>query len=346
MLTDESFISGSWANSDIGITNSSGTAVSSGVLNESGEAIADVYTITMSAVSAGTGTATVETASPNNPYKGRVVTGVALDGATLVKNVIPGLNLVFSSGTANTNVSVVKLGAYEGSFDASGTGNAPTAGVRHRVTNTGSTDLSGARARLLTQSILYRKTGNALAAVRPFAELATEKLATGTSRIAPYAIKTVSVSGSGGSKIASVQVDDVTLPADSVLDLVTGTLVSGVGLKAVGTSNWYRIQDGPLETLEFCISPLCANNDVGNVLIFPARYLQIAPDVAGSAGTYGTADVVLTDAAGVSGVLGASGVAYYWTRVFIGFGANSESNPYPMAVALEGNETGSANWAG
>lgn len=345
-LKDKIFVGGVWVDTAARFSNTAGTALTSLSAIKDGEAIADIYTLTMSSVVALTGTVTVGTASPNNPYKGRVVTAVPLDGTTAVKNIIPGISLVFASSAANGNVSQVSVGSYAGTIDASGVGSGvPSAGVRHQVENTGLGLISNSVVKLLTMAIWAKKIGTVFGEVRPFAPGATEKIAgSGSNRTMPYLMKTVNVTGVGSAKIADLQVDGVTLGANSVLDLATGEELSGVGLKAITPGNGYRIIDGPLTGVEFSLSASCATNDTANILIFPSRFVQIAEDVAGVEGTYGITDVVLTQVGQAAGSIAAAGVAYYWIRTLVPEGATSESNPYPFSVALQGLESGSAGW--
>lgn len=345
-LLDKVYVSSAWVSSALRFSNGTGTPVTSVVENNDGELIADEYTITFSAVGGGTATVTVVTSSPNNPYNGRVKTGVAIDGSTLVKNVIPGLSFVFSAGSANGNIATILAGIYLGVFDSAGVdAGVPSAGVRHQVTNSGSGAVSDAKATLVTQAIQVYKTGQVFDYIKTYADGATEKVTGGGStKTIPYALKVIAVSGSGSSKVGTLQVDGVTLGAASILDLTTGASVSGTGLKCISPGYGYRILTGPLAGLEFALSSLVATNDIANVLIFPTRFIQIAPDVAGSEGTYALTDVVLTQAGQSAGVIQAGQVAYYWVRVLVPLGGNAESNPYPSNVTLEASETVSAGW--
>jgi hypothetical protein len=348
-LKDQILVSAVWVDSAARFANTSGTMLASAADNGSGEALADEYSLVASAVSGGTGTITVQTLSPNNPYKGRVATGVALDGATVYTNIIPGVNLVFANTTANTNASTVFVGVYAGTFDAFGVGaGTPSTPVRHKVVNDGTGAVANAKAQCRTQAIQYKKTGSVFAYVRPFADGATEKQqGSGSTRTMPYALSITGTAGAGSAKTANLLVDGVVLGAATILDLSTGTSVSGTGLKAISPAYPYRITSGPLTGLEFALDPNCANGDIANVLIFPSRYVQIAPDaVGGVPGTWGTTDVVLTQSGQAAGVIQPAGEAYYHTRIVVPAGAGSESNPHPTNVALSGTETGSANWAG
>jgi hypothetical protein len=345
-VSDQLFISGSWVDSSVRGTNDVGSVINSAVPSGTGELLTDTYTLTVSARSGTTGTVTVAASSPNNPYDGKVVTGVTFDDSTTNSDVIPGVTINFDNAAANGNSATVIVGDPLGSFDASGVGaGTPGTGVRHQVTNNGANDVSAAKARLLTQTVMYKKTGQALEYVSPFAEDAIEKVAGGgSSRVMPYALKITSIAGSGGSKTCTLQIDGVTVPADNIQDLSDGTLQDGTNLKAIGSSNPYLFVDGPLAGMEFAIDADCANNDIANVLVFPSRYVQIAEDTAGVEGVYGTGDANLTESGQTTGIITASGVAYYWVRTLVPPSANNESNPYPCNVALEVTEAQDAGW--
>jgi len=349
MLIDKILVGAAWTGSAARFLNNAGTPLLSAADNASGEALADEYTLTLSAATPTTGTITVQTVSPNNPYKGRVVTGVLRDGATVYDNIIPGISLVFANAAwANGNNATVYVGSYLGTFDAFGPeAGAGQAATRHQVVNDGTGAVANAAAKLLTQSVHVRKVGRVFAYVKAFAPGATEKVAGGgSSRIEPYRITLANVAGAGAAKTGDLQVDGVTLGAGTILNLSTGEAEDGVGLRMIAPSYAYRILTGPLSGVEFALSALGATGDTANILIFPSRYMQIAPDADGVAGTYGTADVPLTQPGQSSGVIQPGGVAYYWSRLLVPSGANAESNPYPTQVALSATETGAANYLG
>lgn len=345
-LKDQIFVSGSWVDSAVRSSNDTGTMLTSAQESASGEALADDYTLTASAVAGGTATITVNTTSPNNPYKGLVATGVALDGVTQYRNIIPGVILVFSNTTANTNVSTVRIGVYAGTFDAFGVGaGTPSAALRHQVLNNGTGAVADAVARLLAQAVMVKMTGNVFSYIKPFASGATEKLNPGSTRTQPYHLTVINVAGVGAGKTCDLQLDGVTFGAASILDIPASANVSGTGLKAIA-ANPYRVLTGPLTGLEFNIDPTCASGDAANVLVFPSRYVQIAAEVAGAPDTFGTSDVTLTQSGQAAGVVQPAGVAYYYTRIVVPAGSGAESNPHPANVALSGTETGAANWRG
>jgi hypothetical protein len=349
-MIDEIMEEAVWVGSGVRHTNNAGTVLASSADAGTGEAIPDVYTITLSGVAGGTGTFTVNTQAPNNPWKGRVKTGVALDGVTARTDIIPGVSLVPSALGANTNTATVRVGVYEGTLDAYGPGaGIPTDGVRHRVTNDGTGAVSEAVAHLDTQAIYVRLTGSVFEYVEQFAPGATEKTAGGgSSQTVGYSLTASAVSGAGEGKVATISVDGAALPAASVVDLSNGDELSGVGLRAVA-GQAYRVQSGPLTGLVFAIDPDVANGDDANILIFPSRYVQLAPDNNGGAEPvtgWGTDDVPLTQAGEDEGVILPAGVAYYWTRINVPVGALSRSNPYPGLVDIRARDTGGANWLG
>jgi hypothetical protein len=342
-LIDRIEVEAVWTDPKSRFDNTTGTLLVSAGPSDTGEAIPDLYTLVITGVGGGNGDVTVQTASDSNPYKGRVVTDVPLDSATEVFNVIPGMSLVFSSSAAESDAAEVEFGTAWGTFNSFGvTAGDPSEGIRHQVENDSTVAVSDAVAKLLTQAVLVKKTGSALSYVGPFAENAVEKV--DGDRTMPYALKTVNVSGSGSGKTADLQVDGVTLGATTVREISTGEEMDGTGLKAVSPNHYYEIISGPLDGLVFAIHASCANNNVGNVLIFPSRNIQIAPDVAGVEGTYGTADVDLTETDESTGVITAGGFAYFWMRVLVPPGAPSESNPHPGNVCVQGIETSEAGW--
>lgn len=344
-LKDQLYIASVWTDADVQGTNDTGTPVTSAVLTNDGQEISDTYGLAISGRSGSTGTVTVS-ASTNNPYNGRVVTGVAMDDATEVTDVVPGVTIVFSSGTVNLDAATIVVGDPYGAFDASGVdAGVPTAGVRHRVVNTGTADVASATAKLLTQSIQVKKTGLVFDYIGPFAENAVEKTAGGgSSQIIPYALSVSAIAGSGPTKTCTLSVDGVAFTTDQILDLTTGVTQDGTLIKALGSSYPYRVVAGDLEGLEFSVDPNCANSNVANIMIFPSRYVQIASDTAGVEGTYGTTDVELTEAGQSAGVITPSGYAYFWARYVVPSSANNESNPYPTNIALSASLSTSAGW--
>ena len=345
-LKDQIEVAAVWTDSTVRGTNDTGTPITSAVLTGSGRQIADTYTLTVSSRVGSTGTVTVESASKNNPYNGRVKTGITFNSSAVTLEVVPGVSIVFATGGANGDVATVYVGDYKGSFDASGVdAGVPTDGVRHKVVNDGASSVIDCKAGLRTMSVLVAKSGTVFNYIAPFAPTAVEKTAGGgSSRVMPFAMEIENVSGAGGSKVADLLIDGVNFGTDQIQNVTTGELSDGTGLKAVDPPETYLVVGGDLEGLEFALSASCANTNTANILIFPSRYTQIAPDVSGAEGTYSTIDVNLTEVGQTTGVITAGNAAYYWVRNLIPVGASSESNPYPCQVALECSESSDAGW--
>lgn len=345
-LVDQIFEGGGFVNSAARFTNNTGTPILSAAPAGDGRAIGDSYALSFASVVAGTSAnVTVLSSSPNNPY--RATKAVVLDGVTIHKDVIPGVNLVFSASGSfgGTWAATVKVGEFLGTFDAfSGGAGVPSDGVRHRVTNDGTGAVSSSLARILPIAKWVKKTGRVFGIVRNFAEGATEKTAGGGSnRITPYVITVGTVAGAGSTKTCTLSIDGGAFAANSIRDLNTGVSQNGALIKCVA-GYYYRVILGNLTGLEFYVDPAAANGDAANVLIFGARFIQIAPDVASVEGDYDVTDVQLTQDGEAAGVIQPGGYAYYWRRVLVPAGGNSESNPYPGDVALTGTETGAADW--
>jgi hypothetical protein len=92
-LLSKKFVSGAWTDIRARLTNTTGTPLVSAAWNGDGRGIADNYFLAFAAVIAGTSAnVTVTSDAPNNPYK--ATRAVVLDGVTVHKDVIPGLDIV------------------------------------------------------------------------------------------------------------------------------------------------------------------------------------------------------------------------------------------------------------
>jgi len=326
-----------WVGMACRFTNLTGTGVFSAAANDDGSAIAGTYLLTFSSVSAGvSATVTVSSSSANNPYNARVKTTRLLDETTVYSDVIPGIDIVFDAAAANGNTSQIRVGFDHASLaafpPAAGTPGTPR---RIKVTNNHPTDpLPLPAATLKTMAKRFKKTGVVFLRTRPFAPTAVEKL--DGNQVVPYVLAVSGVTGSGAAKVMDLKVDTVLIT--TVTNLTDLTTSDSSGLNVV---DYYRIETGDLTSLEFKLSEDAVNSDFENLLIFPARYLQIAPDVGGPApGAWGVTDLALADELAPL----EADAAYYWQRPLVPDGANSESNPYPMEVCLEGQVASGAGW--
>lgn len=334
--------SGTWVDMAVRKTNTTGSAVSTATPNDRGELIAGVYDLTFANVVPGVSAdVTVVASSANNPYN-RTTVGVALDGSTVYSDLVGGADLVFSgSGSfSNTWASQIRCGLDFGVFNAfppdAGT---PSDSRQIQIENDGAANAEGCVARLLTMAKRFRKNVSEVvfALVKPFAENATEKL--DGDKVIPYEASVENVSGSGSGKTMDLKFDGATV---TVKNLTTQATAASTGLNVVDR---YRVTTGDLQDLVFKLSQDASEDDVENVLIFEPRFTEIAEDVGGGPGTFGTSDVTLTESGQSSGVITAGGFGYVHVRVTVPDGGNSSSNPYPCDVALQGAVTGAAGWA-
>lgn len=315
--------------------------------------IPDEYTITASNLVGTTIDLLVTAASGDaNPWHNRSVLAFDFGFDTWSYDTIPGLNLYIDPSIADGDEGLIKIGEYGGTMSSGGvTAGVPSAEVRHQVENSGTEDVTECAAKLLTQVINVPMDNfgfGAFIVVRPFAEDAVEKNDPITGQALAYKLSISGVTGAGALKVATLSVDGVVLEAASVFDITASTYGSGVGLKAISyaTPYPYRIVTGPLTGMEFVIWETVANGDYSNILVFENVHVEIAPDSAGTAGEWGTADVPLTEVGEIDGTITPGGFAYYWSRFVIEEGSGGQSNPYPCSIALFGNEDepGSADW--
>jgi hypothetical protein len=338
--------SGIWVDSNCRSNNLVGTPLVSASSNESGEAMPDKYTLTFTSVNVGAHTATVivQTNSPNNPYRNLTGITINIDGATVYKNVIPGLDLVFSGSSSfvNTWSTEIRIGTNLGIFSSFGDdAGDPGAWVRHRILNDTAGAAAQCKVKLQAMAIYVRTAGTVFENVKRSAPTATEKIAGGGSnRISPYHITVANVTGSGGSKTTDILVDGSLVAVQALDGSYSGT---SAGLSVTKD---YKITSGALQSVQFKPSSLCVSGNTANILIFPARHMQIAPDNTGTPGTPSSTEIVVTQAGESAGTVQPGQVTYYHLRANVVEGANAESNPYLLFAFLVGKQTGTADFMG
>jgi hypothetical protein len=349
MLTDSIFIGGVWVASDIRFSNDVNTMLVSAGLTGTGEEISDDYQLVAGAVGAGTASISVACNPDNTTINGRVVAGVALDGVTQYRNIIPGVVLVFSNTTVNGDTSTVRVGLFAGEVDAFGVGaGAPVAVTRHRVNNPDPNAATGAVATITPEADYVKKIGSVFLAINPYAPGATYKpLGGGSDQVNPYLFHITAVAGAGPTKTVSFTVDGALMAANSIRRVADGSLSNSTGIKAVA-GEIYEVVLGNLTGFQFVVDPACALDDTCNILIFPARFMQITGDVGGVADPagWGTADVPITEVGELVGTITSGGEAFYWSRIVVPPGASSESNPFQMLVSVRAELASPANWGG
>jgi hypothetical protein len=83
---------------------------------------------------------------------------------------------------------------------------------------------------------------------------------------------------------------------------------------------------------------IATNDDLANV--------EIALDVAGTPGTWGTTDLALTQSGEPSGNINPAGAVNVWVRLDTSSLSSNKQNPFPADLFVEYNDTGEADWLG
>jgi hypothetical protein len=337
---EETPLSGTFVAAAVRFTQTSGTPIEGATANDDGGAIAGIYSLVFEDVDPGvSATVKVSCDSVNNPNIDQTGKVVDLDSTTAYDNIIRGVDLVFSDdvGFLDTWTAQVRIGHSFGTVQAFGAdAGIPSTSRKIRVYNTGDEAGQNCKAEVVNIAKLWAKVGKVFERVFPFAENATEKL-TGET-VSPYAITVENVTGSGAGKTMDLLVDGA--PVD-VINLTDASESTSEGINVVDR---YRITSGDLEDVTFLLSQDAVDDDSANILIFDKRFMQIAPDTAGSPGTFGTADVDLTETGEATGVITAGGFADFHVRVLVNDGGNSSSNPHQLDIRISGEVSESANW--
>lgn len=352
---------------DIRHTNTTGTLISATpTLDGSGREIGDQYTLTASAVVLGspnTCTITVTTASTLGPYDA-VYTGVVCDGATTRNDIVPGVVLTFtgSGSLANGWASVVYVGLWAGLITAgnpagsrlswaTGIGTPGTGSVspgaesfiaKILMTNTGATVLTGCTMALYPRAKLVQKSGaRAFNSVQVVNSSPTEHVS--STQIQPINFTFANLDTAATPDEIDVVMDGVS--AFDVLEVDSGTALTSTQLK-MDSATRYQITEAGAYCLGmiFTLATTATNTSAENVLIFNVRHVEIALDVAGSPGTWGTSALTLTQSGEPSGNINPAGAVAVWLRIDTSSLASNKQNPFPGDFFIEYNDTGEADW--
>lgn len=291
--------------------NTINTPVNSISWLDNGEAIAGDYTV---AATSGT-TVNVTCADPKNEHVGTGITVVA-DDATVNKNVVPGVGIVFSSSLASGWTAKVSVGAFMASDGSTvqrlnvGTIEAGNLSTQRRIsaTNVGSESSSDTEVYALPGLFIG---GTDVAAYVKFLRNHTDPsrhaLATPGDYVITFAdfqdlaVDTVDVwvNKDGGGAVKCIE--------DAVLDET---------LYQYGVSGYIDAQD---KLPGMGISLLANGDPTSKTFTVYVRegddWVEFAPDVTGSPGTWQSGPLTLTESGEASGVITSSGFAYFWIRV-------------------------------
>lgn len=332
-----------WVDMRSRFTNSTGTPLVSAVANESGQAIAGNYIVTFEDVTPGdVATVSVQTSSPDNPYKTseeRPAVEVQLDGETVYRNIIGGVGLIFNDDEDfdETWQFQIRIGYSFGPVAAFGSSAGQATDPRKiRVRNDDEEEAAqNVRAVLSKHVKHFLKTGIVFEKVYDFASGATERNTSG--QIQPYAVTVENKTGTGSGITADIKFDSELV---NVRDQ-DGNESTSEDLTVVDV---YTIADGDLEGVVFQLSQSILNTATANILIFNSRFTQIAPDVGGAPGDWGTADVFITSEGEDEGVIAADSFSFYHVRLLAPDGSTSKSNPYICDVQILAETSDSAGW--
>jgi hypothetical protein len=337
-------------------------------LDGSGREIGDVYSAVVSAVVLGapnTATVTVTTASAKGPYHNKVFTGVLFDGTTPRLDIIPGVSWVPSSSgsLANGWTAVFYVGIWANLLTAGNPGGTQlswatgigTPGVgavspgdagfiaKINITNTGATVLTGCTLALHPRAKLVLKSG-----ARAFTSF---QVVNDTPSEHVTATQTVPINFTFANLDTAATPDEIDVKMDGatfdVVEVDTGTPLTSTQLKMDGTTRYQISEAGAYcEGAIFVLASTATNSSEENVLVFNVRHVEIALDVAGTPGTWGTTDLALTQSGEPSGNINPAGACNVWVRLDTSSLSSNKQNPFPADLFVEYNDTGEADWLG
>jgi hypothetical protein len=198
------------------------------------------------------------------------------------------------------------------------------------VHNTGDDAAQNVRAVVTRHAKVFPTAGIVFEKLFDFAASAVEKITDG--QVQPYAITVENKTGSGAGTTADIKVDGALV---NVSDQEGNESTSA----ALAVTSVYTIIDGDLEGVEFQLSQLITNAATANILIFNSRFMQIAPDLGGAPGDWGTSDVAITSDGEAAG-----GFGFFHVRMLAPDGSISDSNPYICDVEIIAETSSPAGW--
>lgn len=353
---------------DLHHSNTVGSPVSgTPTLDGSGREIGDVYTAVCSAVTLGpnTATVTVTAESAKGPYHNKVFTGVLFDGATARDDIIPGVSWVPSSSgsLANGWTAVFYVGIWAGLITAGNPGGTRlswatgvgTPGVgsvspgaesfiaKLQIYNTGATVLTGCTLALHPRAKLVLKSGaRAFTSFQVVNDTPTEHVT--TTQTQPINFTFANLDTAATPDEIDVLMDGATF---DVVEVDSGTPLTSTQLKMDGTTRYQISEAGAYcEGAIFVLASTATNSSEENVLVFNVRHVEIALDVAGTPGTWGTTDLALTQSGEPSGNINPAGACNVWVRIDTAALSSNKQNPFPGDLFTEYNDTGEADWLG
>jgi hypothetical protein len=317
--------------------NTTGTPITSVTPNAEGNLVAGIYNIsfaTGSVVPGVSATALIGCSDPKNPnINTSPGVTVNLDGSTPNKNVIRGLDVVFSSsGSFNESwAGKVYTGAYydatsgEVRVTAFGTQDAgqTSAGQRIALRNDGSTIGIDCSVKIVNKARYQHTNGT------PFVK--TYQLQLNPTADADLLGKAVAFANYTAGSPPTI---DMTVGGVSydLVNLNTGTTYPGGAALPIDGVTLLKFADGTkYQGVVIVLSTTIMDNTPTATIYVSdgAQFVEIAPDVSGAPGTYvaGTAGLTLTEDGGSNpGEIGPGSTAFYWQRFKSGGSATPDLN--------------------
>lgn len=287
--------------------NTVNTPIISATWQANGEGVADVYTV------AATSSTTVNVTA-DDPKNEVIATGITVvaDDATVNYNVVPDVGIVFSSSLANGWTAIVTVGALLSSGGSAtdrfnvGVIEAGTTSTPRRIAalNVGTEASANSAVHALPGGFIEKNAQPWVVSLRPHTSTTYHGAATPADHVITFADYIP-----GSPDTADVLVDAVKTIEDAKLD---GTelyqYASGNGyIDAVDGFEGYGVVfadngDPTSQSLDWFIRP-------------GYDYVEFAPDVTGSPGTWQSGSLTLTEAGETTGTITASGYALLWFRL-------------------------------
>lgn len=290
---------------------------------DTGQLLADVYTLAFTKTG-GAFTVTVTCGeSPKNPFEDADIS-ITCDGVTENTNVIPGLSFVFSASIVTGWEAAVSIGAKMTSAGATtdmlntgivDAGSNSTA-VRVAAVNVGDADAMVTTVRALpgfwwTQA----GAGDVLAKVDQHADDTLEHTAVAGTYTITFTDWADGTGEHAGYKTCNIYSDD----GGGAVLVATTAVFDGTSRVEYG-EDCYNDADDPLPGL--CLILANSTDDPSAVTITLTvrdgdEYVELAPDSAGSPGAYQSTDLTLTESGESAGTITTGGTAYFWYRVTV-----------------------------
>lgn len=279
---------------------------------DDGEAISDFYTIAATSGSA----VNVTAEDPKNEVIGSGINVVA-DGSTWNYGVVPGCRFKFSSSLANGWTAVVGIGALVSSggaltdrFNVGIVQSGETSPqMRIAAVNVGSEASANSAVHALPGLFINDTAQPWVTRVAQHTDTARHQSATPGSYVLTFS---GFVAGSPNTADLYVNKDG----GGAVLCIEDAKL-DGAELYQYGTGNGYSDANDALPGM----SIILADNGDPSAQSFTVEvrdsysWIEFAPDVAGSPGTWQAGPLTLTEGGQTNGTITASGIAYFWVRV-------------------------------